>query len=235
VLLGLAYVCGRYAVSAGRDAAVGVVDVSRGVELITVAGAGLVATWLALLLLLGAGAALPGSCLAPARTVAARLAPRAAPRIATALLAAAAVLAPVGSAHAHTAAVAPGAAVAAVPAALDRQMGAAEPVAPDPGWLPTGPRPAPDRATVGPVARPSARDDSVVVRPGDTLWGIAARQLGTGADAATVAATWPLWFEANRGAIGPDPDLILPGTRLRPPGQEPAEQQAQGDPQQVAP
>jgi nucleoid-associated protein YgaU len=59
--------------------------------------------------------------------------------------------------------------------------------------------------------------DAVVVRPGDTLWTIAARRLGTTATPALTAATWPRWYAANRPLIGPDPDLILPGQRLVPP------------------
>jgi resuscitation-promoting factor RpfA len=60
-------------------------------------------------------------------------------------------------------------------------------------------------------------NDPVVVHRGDTLWGIAARHLGRGADDAEVAAEWPRWWRANRDVIGPDPDLLLPGTRLTPP------------------
>jgi hypothetical protein len=57
----------------------------------------------------------------------------------------------------------------------------------------------------------------VVVRRGDTLWAIAARQLGPDATAADVAEEWPRWYAANRPVIGDNPDLILPGTILRPP------------------
>jgi hypothetical protein len=60
--------------------------------------------------------------------------------------------------------------------------------------------------------------DEVVVRRGDTLWDIAARHLGPDATAADVATEWPRWHRANRDLIGPEPDLILPGQRLRPPG-----------------
>lgn len=60
--------------------------------------------------------------------------------------------------------------------------------------------------------------DPVVVHRGDTLWGIAARHLGPGAEAAEVAAAWPRWHAANRAVIGHRPDLILPGQVLRPPG-----------------
>ena len=57
----------------------------------------------------------------------------------------------------------------------------------------------------------------VVVRRGDTLWGIAARHLGPAADLAAVASEWPRWHLANRAVIGPDPHVLLPGQRLRPP------------------
>ncbi len=61
------------------------------------------------------------------------------------------------------------------------------------------------------------RDDAVVVRRGDTLWGIAARHLGPDATPAEIAAEWPRWYAANRAVVGPDPDLIRPGQRLVPP------------------
>jgi nucleoid-associated protein YgaU len=77
-------------------------------------------------------------------------------------------------------------------------------------------------AAAAPVrARPthrSPRVELVVVRPGDTLWAIARRHLHPGATDAEVARAWPRWYAANRGVIGPDPNLILPGTRLRAPG-----------------
>lgn len=59
--------------------------------------------------------------------------------------------------------------------------------------------------------------DEVVVQRGDTLWAIAAGHLGPDATAAEIATEWPRWYAANRTAIGDDPDLILPGTILRPP------------------
>jgi hypothetical protein len=60
----------------------------------------------------------------------------------------------------------------------------------------------------------------VTVMPGDSLWRIASRHLGPGATTPAVAAHWPRWYEANRARIGPDPDLILVGTQLRPPAPE---------------
>jgi len=58
------------------------------------------------------------------------------------------------------------------------------------------------------VARPVSR---YAVRPGDTLSGIAARF--------AVRGGWPALYAANRPLIGPDPDVIRPGTVLVLPGQ----------------
>lgn len=68
-----------------------------------------------------------------------------------------------------------------------------------------------------PPPRGAGRPDTVVVRPGDTLWGIAAAHLGKRPRVAAIAAEWPRWWAANRVVIGPDPDLIRPGQRLRTP------------------
>jgi LysM repeat protein len=57
------------------------------------------------------------------------------------------------------------------------------------------------------AAPPAAR---YVVQPGDTLSGIAARL--------AVRGGWPALYAANRPRIGPDPDLIRPGTVLVLPG-----------------
>lgn len=57
----------------------------------------------------------------------------------------------------------------------------------------------------------------VVVRPGDSLWAIAAAHLPPGHSAEQVAQAWPRWYAANRCVIGPDPDVIRPGTTLVPP------------------
>jgi hypothetical protein len=62
---------------------------------------------------------------------------------------------------------------------------------------------------------PAAR--VVVVRAGDCLWDLAARQLGSDATDREVATQWPRWWHANRAVIGPDPGLIHPGAVLRAP------------------
>ncbi|MGY0004467.1 transglycosylase family protein [Micromonospora sp. I033] len=48
---------------------------------------------------------------------------------------------------------------------------------------------------------------SYLVRPGDTLSGIA--------DAKNVAGGWHALYERNKGVVGDDPGLIFPGQRLR--------------------
>jgi hypothetical protein len=57
-----------------------------------------------------------------------------------------------------------------------------------------------------------------VVRPGDTLWDIAAADLGGRADPAGVTDHWQAIHALNASVIGADPDLIRPGQRLRMPG-----------------
>jgi hypothetical protein len=79
--------------------------------------------------------------------------------------------------------------------------------------------PLPDRtvgagpATPAPRAAVVSRPRVVVVRPGDSLWTIAAHLLGPGADDTEVAAAWHRLHAANRSRVG-DPDLIHPGQRL---------------------
>lgn len=59
-----------------------------------------------------------------------------------------------------------------------------------------------------------------VVRPGESLWSIAAHALaaaGRDASAPSVAAAWPAWYRANEAVVGSDPDLIRPGQVLTTP------------------
>jgi hypothetical protein len=81
--------------------------------------------------------------------------------------------------------------------------------------------PLPDRATATSppaprvAAGPTPGSPAVVeVRPGDSLWRIAVRQLPDGADVADVDALWRRLHAHNRDVIGADPDLLLPGQRL---------------------
>lgn len=57
----------------------------------------------------------------------------------------------------------------------------------------------------------------VVVRPGDTLWALARAGLPPSRGDDEVAARVHEIHQANRTVIGPDPDLIRPGQRLRMP------------------
>ncbi len=87
--------------------------------------------------------------------------------------------------------------------------------------------PLPDRAVAAAPHRreigngPTGRPRTVRVRPGDSLWSLAARDLPAGSPAALVAARWHAIYAANRSLIGPDPDVIAPGQRLRLPGKDP--------------
>jgi resuscitation-promoting factor RpfA len=66
-----------------------------------------------------------------------------------------------------------------------------------------------------------ATDGAVhVVLRGESLWAIAAGELGPGASPEQIAARWPQWFETNRDRIGPDPDVIHPGQELRAPADD---------------
>lgn len=90
--------------------------------------------------------------------------------------------------------------------------------APGPGWTPRRP---PVRQRSDPHLltgrHRSVAIEEVVVRRGDTLWSIASHQLGPEASAIEISRAWPRWYAANRSLIGPDPHLLLPGTRLTPP------------------
>lgn len=149
-----------------------------------------VACWLAAATALATAGALRGPGSLPARA-AVRVSPYAWRRLLAAVLGGALALAPAYS-------------------------GAATPASPDEPRL-AGLR-LPDRPIGGATA--DAEDEPAaehVVRRGDTLWDIAAASLPPGADDAARAAACHRWYAANRAAIGPDPDLLLPGTRLRRP------------------
>jgi hypothetical protein len=54
----------------------------------------------------------------------------------------------------------------------------------------------------------------IVVRPGDSLWAIARRALPSHAPDVEVARAVDRLYARNRDVVGPDPDLIQPGTQL---------------------
>lgn len=117
---------------------------------------------------------------------------------------------------------------AAAPANADQPAGS--PPTPDPPHVLAG-LPYPDRPSVGPApptpapvsrpgddastvrVRPGDDAPTVRVRPGDTLWAIARRQLPHDAPSTLVDERWREIWRANC-SIGPDPDLILPGSTL---------------------
>jgi nucleoid-associated protein YgaU len=103
--------------------------------------------------------------------------------------------------------------------------GLAVPASADPGLSGL---PLPDRATgsaappaaaapATPVALmpPASPTDPATVRPGDSLWDLAAAQLGPDASPAEVDRQWRRLYDLNRPVVGPDPDLIHPGQQLR--------------------
>lgn len=75
------------------------------------------------------------------------------------------------------------------------------------------PRP-PAVSVAWPTQPPRGR--AVVVTSGDSLWTIAADRIRR-PTVNRVAAAWPHWWHTNRLVVGPDPNLIRPGQRLRPP------------------
>lgn len=89
-----------------------------------------------------------------------------------------------------------------------------------PNWRPTSPITEPDLVVASPSrarqAPPTARA-GVTVLAGDTLWDIAARDLGSTASDVEVALHWPRWYQANKAQIGENPDVLLPGQVLKPP------------------
>lgn len=226
----------------GRTLADGsAVAVGTGLPLIASTAGTVVCGWLSVLLLLGAATTVPGPTLRAVRSTGRRLAPRWAPRIGAALLTVT-VGGPVAASAAPIGPVTPATAAQTTPVVDGRPIPerAASPPeweapvpgwessapdagdtgeAPEPGWRPTS-SPLPPAATVetGLVTRGTEPDRTVVVRSGDTLWGIVARHLGADAGPEVVAREWPRWHRANRQVIGPDPDLIHPGQELVPPG-----------------
>lgn len=69
--------------------------------------------------------------------------------------------------------------------------------------------------------QPDAPDQKqVTVRPGDSLWAIAAGHLGRGASHTDIEHAWRSWWHTNRSTIGADPHLIRPGQTLHSPPKE---------------
>ncbi|UZX03911.1 LysM peptidoglycan-binding domain-containing protein [Arthrobacter sp. CDRTa11] len=89
-----------------------------------------------------------------------------------------------------------------------------------PGWRPHTPVTEPGLLAAPPVRAvqvATGAGNEVAVLSGDTLWDIAARELGPAATDVEVALQWPRWYAANRGVIGENPDVLLPGQILKSP------------------
>ncbi|MEV4555403.1 LysM peptidoglycan-binding domain-containing protein [Kitasatospora sp. NPDC049285] len=99
-----------------------------------------------------------------------------------------------------------------------------------PGWrllMPADAKPdaaaasSPQTGNAAPAPAAAPAHGSVTVKPGDSLSGIAQRELGDG-------DRWPEFFAANKGVTAPDgekltdPDVLAPGTVLTVPGTAPA-------------
>lgn len=108
---------------------------------------------------------------------------------------------------------------------LALSAGAAAPALATPGPVHLGPPAAAAPATSAIPPRPSPSPTSgagagagagsdIVVRPGDSLWRLAAERLPSDAGDATITHTWHRLYAANLAVIGTDPDHLEPGQRL---------------------
>ncbi|GGC87525.1 hypothetical protein GCM10011512_13090 [Tersicoccus solisilvae] len=88
----------------------------------------------------------------------------------------------------------------------------------DPWFVPRAPAVQDETLLVRPPTRTTPTNGTTAtVMAGDTLWSLAARQLGPLATDLEIARQWPRWHELNREVIGPDPGLIRPGQILQVP------------------
>lgn len=87
----------------------------------------------------------------------------------------------------------------------------------NPGWRPSPPVVAPGFLSRQAQRQTLSVNEAVVVKPGDSLWTIAAARLGPTATDVDVALAWPKWYAANRTTIGGDPMVLQPGQVLQPP------------------
>lgn len=205
-----------------------------------------VAGWLVLTVVVVLLSRLPGLLGRTARAAAGRIAPRAVRRTVEAALGltvVAGVLTPAAAGAAPVAGPSPAVVLGAGTAWDLDWPSRARPAAPTlrpptPTTAPAATAPVPPRSTTSPPARPPAAvpraaaaarpsparpaAGAVVVQAGDSLWSLAEASLRSTGTAAPsdrqVAQAWPRWWAANREVVGDDPDLLLPGTVLRPPG-----------------
>jgi hypothetical protein len=74
--------------------------------------------------------------------------------------------------------------------------------------------PVADRQSGAGPGRRGQRMTSIVVRRGDCLWNLAAELVGPAGEASDVASAARALYRDNRQRVGPDPNLIFPGTQL---------------------
>lgn len=86
-----------------------------------------------------------------------------------------------------------------------------------PLFTPTAPAAPAERHQGAEQRSSSAEEGQITVRPGDTLWGLVAADLGPGATEWEIAQDWPQWYEHNAEAIGEDPGALAPGIVLEKP------------------
>jgi nucleoid-associated protein YgaU len=89
-----------------------------------------------------------------------------------------------------------------------------------PDWRPNAPVTAPGLLAAQPVRAsqlPPEDPGEITVLAGDTLWDIAARELGAAATDLDIALQWPRWYQANQAVIGENPNVLLPGQILKSP------------------
>lgn len=104
--------------------------------------------------------------------------------------------------------------------AIETPAADSPPPAVRPDWRPSAPVADPGLLAARPVRAEQEtppRGHVVTVLAGDTLWDIAARQLGPAASDVEVALHWPRWYQANKAQIGESPHVLLPGQILRAP------------------
>lgn len=172
----------------------------------------LLAGWLLLGVSMTAGAHLPGGVGRLASAAARAVVPTALRRAVELALGLTVLVGATASPAAASSATAPSAPPPPAAAAVtDLDWGAPLPEEPAP---PAADAPPPPPARAAP-ARPAQA--AVLVRPGDTLWALAAQELGGAATDRAIAQRWPAWWQANRDVLGSDPDLLVPGQQLTPP------------------
>ena len=81
----------------------------------------------------------------------------------------------------------------------------------DGAWMPV----APEAVVTSPDHRTTHLEHIVVT--GDSLWGIAAAELGPSATAYEIDQRWRQWWQENRHSIGDNPHVLIPGTVLTTP------------------